>query len=62
MTTTAMIDGHQWHWKRSRLSDVLEVLIRARVWHVWDSHREYRGNFTTKAEMLAWIRNNQKGE
>ena len=58
---TAMIDGHQWHWIRARLSDVLEVPSHALAWHLWDSQREYAGNFTTKAKMLAWINDQQKG-
>ena len=57
---TAMIDGHQWHWKRARLSDVLEVPGRVEVWHLWDSWHEYVGNFATKAKMLAWINDQQK--
>ena len=56
--TTAQIDGHRWYWKRARLSDVLEVRVHTQVWHLWDSLKEYRGNFSTKRDMLAWISEN----
>ena len=56
--TTAQIDGHRWYWKRGRLSSVLEVKIHTMVWHLWNSLREYQGNFSTQREMLAFIEAN----
>ena len=54
-TTLEDINGQRWYYRRARLCDGLEVLLRTYAWHLWDDRHEYHGNFRMKADMIHYI-------